>query len=87
MVDSNGAAGNEILNVDDRNSPVIQGIAPVLVFGSLITLNAVGGAYAGMGRELPEPFFFRLFTDLSTARHHCKHGRSFSGLHSFCFDP
>jgi hypothetical protein len=58
MVKSNGEARNEIRNVDDRNSPLIQAIAPVLVFGSLITLNAVGGVYAGMGRDLPESFFF-----------------------------
>jgi len=56
MVNPNGAAHNEIRNVDDPNSSVIPAIAPVLVFGSLITLSAVSGVYTAIGRELPESF-------------------------------
>ncbi len=55
--ESDGVPRAELRYVDGRNATVIQSIAPLLVFGSLIILNTVGGAYAALERDLPESFF------------------------------
>jgi hypothetical protein len=52
--ESVAAVGKQVRHDDGRRAPPMDKVAPVLVCGALLMWNAVGGLYAGVGRDVPE---------------------------------